>query len=316
MSGNLNPSASEFVPNFGMPNMSALSLDSNNTDQPTSNQQQMPPQQHQMQPQQQQQPPYYQSQPTQNPNPNYHGQNYNSNHNRSANFNPNYRGNNHNPNYRGNNHRGNHNNGGQRFYGQGGQSNGYQNNGYHYQQQHGYDVDATELEARCEAVIEILQDDKIRDSLNPSHDPNNVEVNTWGEGNEGEQTCDDEEEMFEMMAMQEECRLEMMKFYIQSQNPTLFEEIYHDVSYPDGHKNNTKVPEEELRSPKVMTSTQQQTQRKEQEQQQRYAGGNQQSQAPPTVNNSLKDMIINSLNPDVDEFVPNKFANEAATEAN
>jgi hypothetical protein len=43
----------------------------------------------------------------------------------------------------------------------------------------------------------------------------------------------DEEEMFEMMAMQEECRLEMMKFYIQSQNPELFSEIYHDVSYPD-----------------------------------------------------------------------------------
>ena len=39
-----------------------------------------------------------------------------------------------------------------------------------------------------------------------------------------------------MMAMQEECRLEMMKFYIQSQNPTLFEEIYHDVSYPDAAK--------------------------------------------------------------------------------
>ncbi len=47
---------------------------------------------------------------------------------------------------------------------------------------------------------------------------------------------DDEEEMMEMMAMQEECRLEMMKFYIQSQNPNLFEEIYHDVSYPEGMK--------------------------------------------------------------------------------
>jgi hypothetical protein len=39
-----------------------------------------------------------------------------------------------------------------------------------------------------------------------------------------------------MLAMQEECRLEMMKFYIQSQNPNLFEELYHDVSYPEGVK--------------------------------------------------------------------------------
>jgi hypothetical protein len=299
MSANLNPAASEFVPNFSMPNMSALSLDN-------SNQQEMPQQQQQMQQQD-----YYQNQPqTHNPNPNYHGQNYNQNHNRNNNFNPNYRGNNHNPNYRGNNHRGgrNNNNGGQRFYGQGGQSNGYQNNGYHYQQQHGYDVDPVELEARCEAVIEILGDDKIRDSLNPSHDPNNVEVNTWGDNNDNENPCDDEEEMFEMMAMQEECRLEMMKFYIQSQNPTLFEEIYHDVSYPDSAKNAAKVPEEELRSPKFMTSTQQQTQTREKEQQQRYC--------QPTVNNTLKDLIINSLNPNVNEFVPEKFANEPSSEAN
>jgi len=54
--------------------------------------------------------------------------------------------------------------------------------------------------------------------------------------NNDEGQYDDEEEMLEMMAMQEECRLEMMKFYIQSQNPTLFEEIYHDVSYPDAVK--------------------------------------------------------------------------------
>lgn len=43
----------------------------------------------------------------------------------------------------------------------------------------------------------------------------------------------DEDEMLEMMAMQDECRMEMMKFYIQSQNPELFSDIYHDVSYPD-----------------------------------------------------------------------------------
>lgn len=44
-----------------------------------------------------------------------------------------------------------------------------------------------------------------------------------------------------MLAMQEECRLEMMKFYIQSQNPNLFEELYHDVSYPEGVKKDEKT---------------------------------------------------------------------------
>lgn len=43
----------------------------------------------------------------------------------------------------------------------------------------------------------------------------------------------DEDELLEMMAMQDECRMEMMKFYIQSQNPELFSDIYHEVSYPD-----------------------------------------------------------------------------------
>ena len=55
----------------------------------------------------------------------------------------------------------------------------------------------------------------------------------------------------EMMAMQEECRLEMMKFYIQSQNPNLFEEIYHDVSYPEGVKK--PAGDEQLRSSKAAT---------------------------------------------------------------
>ena len=88
-------------------------------------------------------------------------------------------------------------------------------------------------------MIEILQDDKIRDQLNPSSNysdqPEQSSQQTRGgdNNNNTEPQLDDEEEMAEMMAMQEECRLEMMKFYIQSQNPTLFEEIYHDVSYPE-----------------------------------------------------------------------------------
>lgn len=35
----------------------------------------------------------------------------------------------------------------------------------------------------------------------------------------------------QMLEMQEECRMEMMKYYIQAQNPELFEEVYFGVSY-------------------------------------------------------------------------------------
>lgn len=116
---------------------------------------------------------------------------------------------------------------------------------------------------KCEAVVEILQDDRIREhltneppaneqqavqqlsnqmsnELHVSNNNNNRGGRRGGGGGGGDQDDQDqsgeidEEEMFEMMAMQEECRMEMMKFYIQSQNPELFSEIYHDVSYPDG----------------------------------------------------------------------------------
>lgn len=92
------------------------------------------------------------------------------------------------------------------------------------------DVDPFEMEARCEAVVEILQDDQIRDQLNPAAQQAASPLSPCEESSDN--ACE-EEDMMEMMAMQEECRLEMMKFYIQSQNPNLFEEIYHDVSYPE-----------------------------------------------------------------------------------
>ena len=62
-----------------------------------------------------------------------------------------------------------------------------------------------------------------------------------------------------------------------------------------------KVPEEELRSPKVMTQTQLQQQQKE--------------SGTMGVNSSLKDLILNELNPDVDEFVPVKFSEGGDEEA-
>lgn len=92
-----------------------------------------------------------------------------------------------------------------------------------------------------------------------------------------------------MMAMQEECRLEMMKFYIQSQNPSLFEEIYHDVSYPDNDIKTAAKPQ-----PVESNKTQQQQQHKT---------NGQTSQMP------VKDLIIGQLNTDSSDYVPNKFAN-------
>jgi ABC-type antimicrobial peptide transport system permease subunit len=50
---------------------------------------------------------------------------------------------------------------------------------------------------------------------------------------------DDEEELLEMFEMQEECRLEMMKFYVQAQNPELFEEVYYGVNYSGEQSNNS-----------------------------------------------------------------------------
>lgn len=100
---------------------------------------------------------------------------------------------------------------------------------------------------KCEAVVEILQDDRVRDHLNPDQDNQTQaqQMHPNQDFSDNLDQCEDEEEMLEMMAMQEECRLEMMKFYIQSQNPKLFETIYHDVSYPD-----TVKPEDQL-EPKV-----------------------------------------------------------------
>lgn len=304
-STSLNPSASEFVPNFTMPNMANLNLnDSNNTQEEQTYQ--APVQETHYQNNYGQQNQYnnqynnqqgYTNQPA---NQGYYGQNNNTSHRHT--YNPNYRGNNYRHNHRGynNNH---HNN---NYHG-----NNYHNNhhqGYrHQQQQQNYDVDPFELEARCDAVIEILQDDKIRDQLNPSSNysdqPEQSSQQTRGgdNNNNTEPQLDDEEEMAEMMAMQEECRLEMMKFYIQSQNPTLFEEIYHDVSYPEaaGAKKN-QVPEEELRSPKVVNTEAETADTTESDK----------------TNNKLRDLIINELNPDVAEFVPIKYNEDESVQTN
>lgn len=297
----LNPGASEFVPTFSMPNMSNLSLNDYSYQQQAEEQQsyQAPVQettryqnnhQNHNNYHHHQQQNYYQQQQhqQQHQQQRLYGQNNNTSHRHS--YNPNYRGNNYRPNYRRENH---HNNN----YNYNNHHNNY-NQGYH-QHQPG-DVDSFELEARCDAVIEILQDDKIRDQLNP------LAQQDGGQNFEGVQADEEndvdvnEDELEEMMAMQEECRLEMMKFYIQSQNPTLFEEIYHDVSYPDAAAAKNKVPEDELLSPKTYPK----------------ADETKANTTEPTENTSsaadlkLTDMIINELNPECAEFVPNKFVGE------
>lgn len=277
----LNPGASEFVPSFAMPNMSSLSL---NEDQKRTNEPKYEANNRQRQPNNN----YQQQQQN-----NYYGNNYQNHHN-----------NHHNQHHHHNNRNNNYHHHNNQYQNQ----NNYYNNQHYNQHQQNYDVDPIELEARKEAVIEILQDDKIRDQLNTSSQNQHPETepvpppppqenfyDNNNNNNNNNDPCDDEE-MFEMMAMQEECRLEMMKFYIQSQNPTLFEQIYHDVSYPEA-AGSKKVPEEELRSPKVINKNPETTENNE------------------TPNNTLRDLIINQLNPDVPEFVPNKFNNEPTPQA-
>ena len=95
-----------------------------------------------------------------------------------------------------------------------------------------------------------------------------------------------------MMAMQEECRLEMMKFYIQSQNPGLFEEVYHGVSYPD----------EQL-------AKQQNDQPQQQQQQSSFSHPAVETQSFSLANPiSLKDLIANDLNINATEFDPLSLA--------
>ena len=163
-------------------------------------------------------------------------------------------------------------------------------------------------------MIEILGDDKIREHLNPVSQygsmPDSADTHNQNDNNQydEEQPCEDEEEMLEMMAMQEECRLEMMKFYVQSQNPKLFEEIYHDVSYPDRMKEikaaaaagQTKKPQDQAHSKvNVVEATAAAA----------IKPVTQQAHAPDEK--SLKDLIISKMNPSALDFVPNKFSSEA-----
>ncbi len=136
---------------------------------------------------------------------------------------------------------------------------------------------------------------------------------------------DDEEEMLEMMAMQEECRMEMMKFYIQSQNPGLFEEVYHGVSYPDQESsssaNATSQQEQHQQQHQQQQNQQQQYQQQQNQQQQHQQQQNQlqQQQQPSSSDRNafqdrnqtseVKNYVLNNLTTEAQEFDPSILNN-------
>lgn len=160
-----------------------------------------------------------------------------------------------------------------------------------------------------------MQDDNIRNHLNPVKSTDNEQLTNQisNNSNDDEQGCDDEE-LLEMMAMQEECRLEMMKFYIQSQNPNLFEEIYHDVSYPEANKPveplNEPKPKTESNKDKAEAKAASSTENDKKEAQPKPEENKPEENKNTTEEDeeALKEMLINKLNPTAYEFVPTKFS--------
>jgi hypothetical protein len=156
-----------------------------------------------------------------------------------------------------------------------------------------------------------LGDEKIREHLNPvsqyGNDPDSaVDSNKYNDHFE-EEPCEDEEEMMEMMAMQEECRLEMMKFYVQSQNPKLFEEIYHDVSYPDNKLKELRASNESAAANQTKSTTTNTTTTDASSEPPPQSNQQQQKQFAKDEK-SLKELILSKMNPEAHEFTPNKYS--------
>ncbi len=166
-------------------------------------------------------------------------------------------------------------------------------------------------------MIELLQDDKLRSVINPGYDQESHSPQNGHPEEANVDQFDDEEEMIEMMAMQEECRLEMMKFYIQSQNPKLFEEVYHGVSYPDEAPQRQAetygdaaptypdVTAYQAEQPPTTTTTTTTS-----------ASSESSSSNSSTNSVSLKDLIVNDLNKNATDFDPAQLANLNLNEQN
>lgn len=80
-------------------------------------------------------------------------------------------------------------------------------------------LSSNDVNARCGEVAEILEDVIGYNNNEGQDDDYDGHLN--------------DDELLEMLEMQEECRREMMKTYVQANNPGMFEEIYHNVAYPD-----------------------------------------------------------------------------------
>lgn len=114
-----------------------------------------------------------------------------------------------------------------------------------------------------------------------------------------------------MLEMQEECRREMMKDYIQANNPAIFEQAYHNIVY-----NCVDEPVPNHQPPPAVAATTYAPQHNHQQQSKQSAND---------VTNSLNNLNLNSnnqetntfelvkknLNPNASEFVPKKYLDSA-----
>ena len=96
--------------------------------------------------------------------------------------------------------------------------------------------------------------------------------------------------------MQEECRREMMKTYVQANNPGMFEEIYHNVAYPD----EPIIPVVHRPSNVEMNHHHPQNISN--------GFGNLNLNGDKHEQPSVIDLVKTNLNPQANEFVPKKFS--------
>ena len=103
----------------------------------------------------------------------------------------------------------------------------------------------------------------------------------------------------QMLEMQEECRMEMMKYYIQAQNPELFEEVYFGVSYESEQIPSPANDVDAVQQMQCLTLNGNNT-----------PAANTQVEAPVPIHSeieSLVNAIKTNLNTEAPEFIPKAF---------
>ena len=116
--------------------------------------------------------------------------------------------------------------------------------------------------------------------------------NTEGQDDDYEGQFNDDE-FLEMLDMQEECQREMMKTYVQANNPTMFEEIYYNVAYPD----EPVIPI--AQQPVIMNH-------QSHEEPQNAINGI--GKINLNDDSNVIDLVKTNLNPQANEFIPKKFS--------